>query len=212
MKISKLFAALLGFVGVAAAAATVALSFMNMNANPVLVEQPAAAVEQMTELMEAVCDNDFDTVSQNLYGNPSFGVDREPADEVGALIWNAFTESMSYEFNGELYATDSGVAQNITITALDIESVTGVLKARSTALLEKRVAETEDPNEVYDENVEYREEFVMKVLYDAAAQALKEDARTVTRNVTVNMIYENGQWWILADNELLSAISGGILK
>lgn len=212
MKISKLFAALLGLVGVAAAAATVALSFMNMNASPVLVEQPAAAVEQMTELMEAVCSNDFDTASQKLYGNPAFGVDREPADEVGALIWNAFTESMSYEFNGELYATDSGVAQNITITALDIESVTGVLKERSTALLEKRVAETDDPDEVYDENVEYREEFVMKVLYDAAVQALKEDAQTVSRNVTINMIHENGQWWILADDELLSAISGGILK
>lgn len=212
MKISKLFAALLGLVGVAAAAATIALSFMNMNASPVLVEQPAAAVEQMTELMEAVCNNDFDTASQKLYGNPEFGVDRDPADEVGVLIWKAFTDSMSYELNGELYATDSGVAQNITITALDIESVTGVLKERSTALLEKRVAETDDPDEVYDENVEYREEFVMKVLYDAAVQALEQDAKTISRDVTINMIYENDRWWVLADSELLNAISGGILK
>ncbi len=212
MKISKLFAALLGLAGMAAAAATVALSFLNMNASPVLVEQPTAAVAQMTELMEAVCNNDFDTASLKLYGNPAFGVDRDPADEVGTLIWEAFTDSISYERNGELYATDSGVAQNITITALDIESVTGVLKERSTALLEKRVAETEDPDEVYDENVEYREEFVMKVLYDATVQALKEDAKTVTRNVTINMIYENNQWWVLPDAELLNAISGGILK
>ena len=212
MKFSKLFSAILGLAGGAAVAATVALSVMNMNARPVLVEQPVAAVEQMTELMEAVCENDFATASQKLFGNPAFGVDRDPADQVGVLIWDAFTESMHYERNGELYATDSGVAQNITITALDIESVTSVLKDRATALLEKRVAETEDPDEVYDENVEYREEFVMKVLYDATVQALKEDAKTVTRNVTINMIYENDQWWVLPDAELLSAISGGILK
>lgn len=212
MKFSKLFAALFGLAGTVAAVAAIALSFLNMDANAILVEQPAAAVEQMTELMEAVCRNDYAAASEQLYGNPEFGVDRDPADEVGELIWDAFTESISYELNGELYATDSGVAQNITITTLDIESVTGVLKARSTALLEKRVAETEDPDEVYDENVEYREEFVMKVLYDATVQALKEDARMVTRSVTVNMIYENDQWWILADNELLNAVSGGILK
>ncbi len=212
MKFSKLFAALFGLAGTVAAVAAIALSFLNMDANAILVEQPAAAVEQMTELMEAVCRNDYAAASEQLYGNPEFGVDRDPADEVGELIWEAFTESISYELNGELYATDSGVAQNITITTLDIESVTGVLKARSTALLEKRVAETEDPDEVYDENVEYREEFVMKVLYDATVQALKEDARMVTRSVTVNMIYENDQWWILADNELLNAVSGGILK
>lgn len=212
MKFSKLFAGLLGLTGCAAAVATVALSFMNMNSGAILVEQPMAAVEQMTEMMEAVCENDFETASQKIFGNPDFGVDRDPADEVGVLIWEAFTDSMHYERNGELYATDSGVAQNITITALDIESVTGVLKDRSTALLAKRVAETEDPDEVYDENVEYREEFVMKVLYDATVQALKEDAKTVTRDVTVNMIYENGQWWVLGDAELLSAISGGILK
>lgn len=212
MKFSKLFAALFGLAGTVAAVAAIALSFLNMDANAILVEQPAAAVEQMTELMEAVCRNDYAAASEQLYGNPEFGVDRDPADEVGELIWEAFTESISYELSGELYATDSGVAQNITITTLDIESVTGVLKARSTALLEKRVAETEDPDEVYDENVEYREEFVMKVLYDATVQALKEDARMVTRSVTVNMIYENDQWWILADNELLNAVSGGILK
>ena len=52
----------------------------------------------------------------------------------------------------------------------------------------------------------------MQVLYDAAAQALKEDAQTVTVAVTINMIYENDQWWVVSDSALLSAISGGILK
>ena len=212
MKISKFFAAIFGAVGLFVAAMCIFLSVRFLNAGPIILDQPEAAAQQVDLLMDAVSHKDFAAASALIYGNPDFGVDREPEEEVGKLIWDAFLSSMTYRLDGELYATDSGVAQNIVITALDISSVTANLKARSTALLEKRVAEADDPHEVYDENNEYRESFVMQVLYDAAKDALKEDAVTVDRNVTVNMIWEDGLWMIIADSQLLSAISGGILK
>ena len=212
MKLSKVMGALFGAAGVCAAALCVSLAFQKMDASPVLVEQPESAREQVAVLMEAVSNNDYAAASAVLQGNPVFGADREPADAVSGMIWDAFVESVSYELVGELYATDSGVAQNITITALDMNSVTVNLKERSETLLEQRVEEAEDPDEVYDENNEYREDFVMQVLYDAAEQALKEDAKLVTSEVAIYMTYENGQWWIVADSALLSAITGGVLK
>ena len=212
MKLSKILAALFGVAGVCAAGLCVSLAFENMNASPVLVEQPESAKEQVVTMMDAVRNNDYAAAGAVMQGTPIFGADREPADAVSGLIWDAFVGSITYELKGELFATDSGVAQNITITALDMSSVTANLKERSAALLEQRVADAEDPHEVYDENNEYREDFVMKVLYDAAVQALAEDAKTVTTDVTINMIYENGQWWIVSDSSLLVAISGGVLK
>ena len=212
MKLSKLMGALFGVAGVCAAVLCVNLAFQKMDASPVLVEQPEAALEQVEILMEAVSSNDYVAASAVMQGNPVFGADREPADAVSGLIWDAFVESVSYELVGELYATDSGVAQNITITALDMNSVTVNLKERSEKLLEQRIKETDDPDEVYNEQNEYREDFVMQVLYDAAVQALKEDAKLVTSEVAVYMTYENGQWWIVADPALLSAITGGVLK
>ena len=198
--------------GVCAAVLSITLAFQKMDASPVLVEQPETAREQVEVLMEAVSNNDYVTASTVIQGNPVFGADREPADAVSGLIWDAFVESVSYELVGELYATDSGVAQNITVTALDMGSVTANLKERSEKLLEQRVAAAEDPDEVYDENNEYREDFVMQVLYDATVQALNQDAKTVTSDVTINMIFEDGQWWIVSDSALLSAITGGVLK
>ena len=212
MKVSKLIAALFGVAGVCAAALCVHLALTNRNASPVLVQQPASAREQVEIMMEAVSRNDYAAASEVIQGNPVFGADRDPADRVSAMIWNAFVESVSYELVGDLYATDSGVAQNIVVTTLDMGSVTVNLKERSENLLEERIAEAEDPHEVYDENNEYREDFVMQVLYDAAVQALKEDARTVQYEVTINMIYENGAWWIVPNAGLLSAITGGVLK
>lgn len=212
MKLSRIIGGLFGVAGVCAAVLSITLAFQKMDASPVLVEQPETAREQVEVLMEAVSNNDYVTASTVIQGNPVFGADREPADAVSGLIWDAFVESVSYELVGELYATDSGVAQNITVTALDMGSVTANLKERSEKLLEQRVAAAEDPDEVYDENNEYREDFVMQVLYDATVQALNQDAKTVTSDVTINMIFEDGQWWIVSDSALLSAITGGVLK
>ena len=212
MKVSKIIAALFGVAGVCAAALCVHLAFENRNAIPVLVEQPESAREQVEIMMEAVSRNDYAAASEVIQGNPVFGADRAPADAVSGLIWDAFVESVSYELVGDLYATDSGVAQNIKVTTLDMGSVTANLKERSEELLEQRVADAEDPDEVYDENNEYREDFVMQVLYDAAVEALKADAKMMEHEVIINMIYENGAWLIVPDSSLLNAISGGVLK
>ena len=209
--IKKLLSVIFAMVGIAAAAAAIYLALNNRTADPVLLLPPEEAEQQVTGLMDAVCSGDYAAASTYLQGQPGLGVDRDATDEVGVLIWEAFCDSMSYELVGECYATADGLAQNLTVTCMDITSVTAVLKDRSQALLEQRVAEAENLEDVYDENLQYREDFVMDVLYDAAVKALEEDAKMMTAELTVNMAYQNGQWWIIGDRALLDAISGGIL-
>ena len=133
------------------------------------------------------------------------------ADEVGVLIWEAFQSSISYELRGDCYTTEQGLAQDVSISCMDVTSVTVNLKERSQTLLEQRVAEAVDVSEIYDENNDYREDFVMAVLRDAVEDALEEDARMMTMELTVNLSYQDGKWWVVADEALLDAISGGIL-
>ena len=83
---------------------------------------------------------------------------------------------------------------------------------RAQALLEQRIAQAEDTDEIYDANNEYREDFVMDALYDAAREALAQDAVYISWDLTLNLIYENGQWWIMPEQALLKALSGGILN
>ena len=90
-------------------------------------------------------------------------------------------------------------------------SLTAESKERSRALLEKRVAQAKDTSEVYDENNDYREAFVMDVLYTATKEALKQDAKEQTVELTLQLSYQDGTWWVVADEKLLDAISGGIL-
>ena len=209
--IKKLLSVIFIVVGIAAAVAAVNLGLSNKEAEPVLLAPPEEAKLQVQGLMDAVCAGDFKGASAYMQGQPDLGVDREATDPVGILIWNAFCDSMSYELVGDCYGTEAGLAQDLTISCLDITSVTSVLKDRSQAMLEQRVEEAENLDDVYDEDLQYREDFVMDVLYDAAVEALEEDSVTMTTDLTVNMVYQNEQWWIIADRNLLDAISGGIL-
>lgn len=211
MKLKKMISAVFGLIAACTCVLAVCLAFHSLDAEPVLLTPPEEANARITALMEAVCDADYDRISQHLYGTPSLGIDREPSDEVGCLIWTAFTESLSYELIGQCCATNDGLSQTVRLTSLDISTVTATLKDRSQALLEDRVANAADISEIYDENNEYREDFVMGVLYDAAAEALAEDARTQTLEFTLNLVYTDGQWWIISNSEILDAISAGVL-
>ena len=204
-KLSLIF----GLTGLLLALFAVGVIMTRLDAVPVLATMPTAAGECAESLMEDVCGGDFLSAQEKLYGTPNLGADREPADDVGQLIWDAYTDSLEYEFVGDYYATDTGIARDVVITALDLASVTENLGSRSQQLLEHRVEKAEDVSQIYDENNEYREDFVMTVLFDAAYQSLKEDARTARHEVTLNLVFRQGQWWVLPDSALLSAISGG---
>ena len=200
------------FLGVGFALLGMILALTKTKAEPVLVEQPQAAMERVQTMLDALCEGDYDTVTGCLYGTPVLGLDREPQDAVGRLFWQALTDSYTYELQGDFYATDSGVAVNATITALDLNSVTVNLRQRAQDLLEERIDQAEDTSEIYDNNNEYREDFVMGALYDAALAALEEDAGTVSWELTLNLVYKDGHWWIMPEQTLLHAISGGVLK
>ena len=206
------FSLIYGALGLFLAVSCVVLALLNMNARPVLVRQPQAAMTQVQTMLDALCAGDPDTVSDCLYGQPALGLDREAADPVGKLFWEAVTGSFSYEMGQQFHATDSGVALDVSIRALDLNSVTKNLRDRARGLMEDRIAQAEDPHEIYDEHNEYREEFVMDSLYQAAQDALAQDAEYITWKLTLNLVYENGQWWIMPEQELLQAISAGILK
>lgn len=211
MGMKRLFAALFAVLGIASAAAGIYIAMNFTQQEPQLLTPPTSARGKVVELMNAVSEGNYDQASQVILGNPSLGADREAADEAGKLIWEAFRQSITFELVGDCYATDDGLAQNVVFTGLDIESVTVNLKTRSQTLLEQGVREADSISDVYDENNEYREDFVMEVLRDAVRQALEEDAVTRTVELTVKLSYQDENWWVVADNALLDAISGGIL-
>ena len=210
MKISKFFAGVFALLGIAVAAAAVWLCMQSLNKEPVLLREPKTAVSRVDALFRAVREDDYTAASQLLYGNPDLGGKRQPMEKISAMIWDAYVDSFDYKLVDGCTPTATGIAQKVAVSYLDISSVTDGLQERSRALLQQRVAEAEDVEEIYDENNDYRPDFVDAVVTDAAREALREDAAYLETELTVELVYLRGQWWILADQELMQAISGGI--
>lgn len=209
MKISKFFAGIFAVLAIAAAAAVIWVSVTGLNSTPVLLQASEDALGTVDILMNAVAEGDYNEAGTIMYGMPDLGV-HEASDAVGQLMWDSFVSSISYELVGSFHATDAGLAQDVRITSLDMKAAAEKLGVYAESLLTQRVEEAEDMSQVYDENNDYREDFVMSVLLDAAKKALEEDAVYHEQQITLNLVFKQGQWWIMPEQPLLSAISGGI--
>ena len=212
MKISKFFSVLFGLAGICVAVSALWLSVHARDAEPAIIETPESALEQVESMMDSFCGGDYAAASSYIYGNPDLGMDREAADELGVMIWDAFEQSMRYELVGECYATNSGLTQNIRVTTMDISAVTDYLEANARETIETRAQEAEDYDSVFDENSEYREEFIRAVLKDVTEEALAQAESEITTEVTLHLVWSGDQWWVVSNDALLKAVSGGIVK
>ena len=210
MKIAKLFSAICAIAGAVLMVGTIALSLICLDREAELVEVPAGAATCADALQSAVCEGNYPEISRLLYGQPEFGVDRKPGTEAGIMIWDAFSDSISFSFQGEFYATDSGVARDAVVTAMDISSVTDALDRQAHSLLTARVEAATEMEQLYDENNNFREDLVEDVIREAVVRALAENAREISKTVTVNFVCRDGQWWAVADGALLQVLSGGL--
>ena len=198
-------------IGLCFSAGIVYIASNYANQPPILLSQPQEAQDNVVSMMDCLCAGNFSGASQYILGTPDFGAESQPKDVVGVLIWDAYIDSMSYELVDACYATDAGLAQKIRFTYLDIPSITANLKETSGQMLEARVETAADITEVYNENLEYREDVVMEVLHEAAVSVIEQSSQTVSVDIIVTLINQNGHWWIVSDTAFMDSIFGNIL-
>lgn len=210
MKIAKFFAGIFGAVGAVLLAGSIGLCLLSLDAPVRMTEPPAGAVECSEKLADAISQRDYAAVGGCLYGQPDLGMEGAIEETMVFEIWNVFENSLSFSFKGDCYAQDSGIYRDAAVTYLEVASVTENLQTRAHALLTEKVEAATDMAELYDENNEFREDLVIQVLYEALDQACAEDARVVTKDMTLELLHRDGRWWVVPDAALLQALSGGL--
>ena len=199
-----------GCLGAVLAVTALLICLTQRNAQPRLFGTAAGAEECAQAMMENIAQGNYAAASAYLYGAPSLGTGTQPESDTAGILWEAFVSSLDFEPLGGCYATVSGLARDYSVSSLDLPKLTQALKDAAPGILEARLDAAEDMTLIYDENGEYRETFAQSVLEEAARQVLAS-ADSVDRTVTLNLVYEGNQWWVVPDQALLSAISGGIV-
>ena len=204
--LSRVFAIL----AVILAVAVLVICLTQRTSGSVLLGTAAGAEECAQGLMERICAGDYAGAAQYLYGTPSLGDETQRETPASQLIWDAFLSSLSCRPQGDCYADENGLAQDYILSGLDIPSLVAKLKEAVPAVLEAQVDAAENFAQVYDDNWQYREDFAQSVLEETARQVTAGIA-PVERQITLRLAFENGQWWVVPDQQLITAISGGIL-
>jgi len=210
MKIAKFFAGIFGAIGTLLLVGSIGLCLFSLNTPVRMTETPAGAVECSEKLADAISRKDFAAAGECIYGQPDLGMEGTIEDGMVFQIWNQFEETLSLSWQGNCYMKDATICRDAAVTYLDVASVTENLQTRAHALLTQKVEAATDMAELYDDGGEFREDLVAQVLYEALDQSCMEDARTVTVQVTMELVHRDGQWWVVPDGALLTALSGGL--
>jgi len=208
MKFARFFAVIFAVLGILLLVGSIGLCMFSLNAPVRILEIPQGAEACSDAFAQALDDGDLTAAARLIYGQPDLGAEGTPADPETAVIWDAFLESIVFEFTGNCYATQTGFARNASITVLDLESVTRKLPERTQSLVNQKISSAGNLGEIYDDNGQFHRELVDRILQEALQQALNQDAQTVTREVTVELISRDGAWWAVPDQLLLQALSG----
>lgn len=201
---------LFGCLAAVLAAVVLTICVTRRDSKPLLLRSPQGAAECAQTVMDSVCAGDYAGVSRHLYGTPSLNGGSQGETAAARLIWDAFVSSLNCSAVGDCYADENGLARDYILSGLDIPSLIQGMKEAAPAVLEARLEGAENLEEIYDENGQYRVDFSQSVLEEAAGQAIAAGS-SVERGVTLRLVYEDGAWWVMPDQALLAAISGGLV-
>lgn len=208
MKIARFFACVFACIGAVLLIGSMGFFFINRNADVRILELPQEAVSCSDAFAKALNDGDLEAAAQYVYGQPDLGVEGTPEDPRTAAVWEAFLNSISFEFPGNCYMEQNVLIRQGSITTLDLSSAMGKLPERAQALMDQRIAAAQSLTEIYDDQNQFREDLVARILEEALQQVLAQDAQTVTRGVTLKLVNRDGRWWVMPDQNLLQILSG----
>ena len=208
MKIARFFAYVFGCIGVILLVGSMGFLLLNRNAQVKLREIPAGAQSAAEAFDQALNAGNLEAAAKQIYGQPDLGVAGTPEDPRTAAVWNAFVDSISFEYTTQWQITDQGLSRQATVTVLDVAAVTESLPKLAQSLVDQKIASAQDITEVYDESGSFREELVEQILQQALQQSLQQDAATLSQEVTVKFVNRDGSWWVVPDQALLQILSG----
>ena len=208
-KTQRIFAALCGAAALVLGGFGIWLGVTSPGKSPVLLKTDQGAQDRCRDFAQCLREEDFEGLSQTLLGTPQI-TQYSGEEALAQRIWQAYVSSMDCTLEGGLYGTDQGLAQNITLEALDLEDLGARLEEKVPLLLEARMEEARDIQELYDSRNGYRQEVIDQVLLQALDEVLSQNPQTRETTLTLRLCRSRGQWLIQPEGDLIRFLSGNI--
>lgn len=199
----KLFSSLFAVVGTLLMAGTAVLCLLSLNAKPHVLTFPQEAGMQAQTFAEAISKGDLESAGKCMYGQPELTADADWQTAEKMQIWDAYVESLSCTPVQDPKAENDGISWQVQIKMLDISALMESWQQQTEAILASQLGSEE-------EGEEPSEEAVSAALSQGLEKALAGERKTLTREVTLNLVYRENQWWVSPDTALLQLLSGRV--
>lgn len=176
--------------------------------SPAVLADTNAVKDAADQVMSCAAAGDYEGLESLLYGASQLGEAPETDESAQGMIWKAYLDSIEYSFPESAYAVDTKMVLDVCITCLDISSVTDALQDIAPGLMAEKAAQITDANVVYDENHNYRDDFLAEVMAQSASQALSGNTQTIEKTITLQFVRSDDTWQVLPTQELLQFLSG----
>lgn len=209
MKLRKIAAGLLAVAGSLLLAGSVAACLGAVNRSAPAVPQANDAEAFAQEFLDTLDKGNLAGVEKCLYGAPDLGLTKEPATDAGKQLWQAYRDSVSVEYSDYCYSKGTNIYQSAKVTALDLSAAMGKLNSTAAEILKNTLETAEDPNALLNEDGTIPDTLRQQALSQALTQVLSEGT-TVTREMNVRLVKQDGQWRVVPDGALLAVLSAGL--
>lgn len=189
----RLFSAVFLTLGMAILLVTSVGVLRSLDAPAALLSTPEGARECAEGMMDALSRGDLKAAEGRIYGLQAPEEPYAPPDEAGALLWQAYLDSITCEETGRPYGTQTGLAWEITVSTMDLSSVAAAAADRAQELAREGDGEQTDA-----------------LLLQAAQTALLEDREPIVRELRLELIQTDGVWYVLPEAGLLEILSGNL--
>lgn len=203
MKIAKGFSYLFSVLGTVLMVGTILLCLLNLNSEVKMDTIPPEAGASAEAFLNALSSGDYAAAQQLMYGQPSLGLESGTGDAMTEKVWEAFRGSITYQLSEKTYADGTDIYRDAIVTTLDVAAVMEAVPALAKDYVEAQAAQAEDPEAAYSQQA------LDAAMQQALTQALK-NGRTVSYEVSLQLVQKDGRWWVIPDAALLRAISGGV--
>lgn len=147
--------------------------------------------------------------SANISG---LGLENPPEDGNNAAVFDALKNSYSCALVGECRTDGLSAQQDVCLTYLDLSRVREAIKAETAVVLEEMTAAASSKDEYLDENSNYLPEFTDTIYEKAVGRVLSHAQDYYSDSTqTVKLVYENGAWLVMVDEQLFNALCGGVV-
>jgi len=207
--IRNIISVLLGLAAIAAIVLTISTCMKALDAKPVIMDEGSEPAEVAEEFVSLVLGGEAAEAEKLLLGTGKLGLDSQPEDALGKMLYDALQDSFSYSLSGDCYEDSVDARQSFVITYLDIPSLTALQQDATNARLAQYLEAADRADELQAEDGSWLPEVAMRALEEVTAELLlNAEDHYVQREVELRLQYSAGDWKVIANDELFAILSG----